>query len=81
MLIVGLVCVMISPFLIEVFGESREECVQINNTKLLMLSDKPDSAMFIGDCDWLVTEILDNSEFEFSDYEYTNGVTQWIFTK
>ena len=65
------------------FGETEQECVRVNFTHYLSISDVLYGEQGKGQCYWMVEEILAGNygNWTFLDYERTSDVKEWLFTK
>ena len=66
-----------------VWGESREECVAINNTQAIVIIEPYGYLGEVGSCNWIVNEVLQNGQYKLNTFtdEYIEFENLWLFLK
>lgn len=69
------------PLLVVVYGQ-EDNCVQVNMTNLIIVTDKQANPLFMkGDCYSIINDILSKYSDYRIHYENINGYERWMFVK
>lgn len=75
---IGCLCGM---FVAAAYGESREQCVAVNNSKVIIIGE--DFGFDGGDCNWIANEVIMNDNYSLNAYtdKYPSLKNLWVFLK